>query len=287
MLASSITCRLCGSVSEYRFSKSILAGSRDCQYFECTQCGGLQTEQPTWLAQSYSQRFHFLGVDSAYRSIWAQALVQWCTTVLRCRGRILDWGGGHGLLCRLLRDIGHDAWLLDRYTENIFASGFRVETVHGFSLITTFEVFEHLANPALDTAELFTARPDIIIVGTRRYCGQGEDWNYIYPHHGQHVFFWSRGAHTWLAEQHGYSLTMCGNSLAIYTKKPVTALQYVLLKISEYGAKMMQIAMPILRRTGAGRDEAAMISGIVNDFHSENTTVSLLSTQQEPLQSPA
>ena len=269
MLTSSIACRLCGEPADYRFSKRILAGSRDCKYYECTRCGGLQTEQPTWLGESYSKQFQFLGVDSAYRSIWAQALVQWCVSVLRNRGRILDWGGGHGLLCRLLRDIGHDAWLFDRYTENTYAAGFGVERVEGFSLITTFEVFEHLADPARETEELFNASPDIMIVGTRRYNGHGEDWDYIFPHHGQHVFFWSDGSHKWLAHKNGYHLIMCGNSLAIYTKRSVTPLQYALLKGSEYGAKVTQMAMPLFRRVGGRRDEAAMISAIVNEFRLE------------------
>jgi hypothetical protein len=172
-------------------------------------------------------------------------------------------------LCRLLRDIGHDAWLFDRYTENTYAAGFGVERVEGFSLITTFEVFEHLADPARETEELFNASPDIMIVGTRRYNGHGEDWDYIFPHHGQHVFFWSDGSHKWLAHKNGYHLIMCGNSLAIYTKRSVTPLQYALLKGSEYGAKVTQMAMPLFRRVGGRRDEAAMISAIVNEFRLE------------------
>ena len=184
MVMQVIPCRLCGSPANYRFTKRILAATRECIYFECSLCASLQTENPLWLHHSYSDEFHMLGVESAYRSIWAQALVHFCAQVLRIQGKILDWGGGHGLLCRLLRDLGYDAWLHDRRTENLYVPGFQAESISGFSLITAFEVFEHLANPAAEAGTLLAASPDFLIVGTGRYQGQGSDWDYLFPHHG-------------------------------------------------------------------------------------------------------
>jgi len=257
----SIPCRLCASQAKYRFCKRILADTRACNYFVCEKCGSLQTEFPSWLHHSYSDTFHTVGVDSAYRSIWAQSLVHYCASVLRIRGKILDWGGGHGLLCRLLRDLGHDAWLHDPHTENLYASGFQSETLSGFSLITAFEVFEHLAEPAAEAGAIFAASPDFVIVGTGRFQGQGSDWDYLFPHHGQHVFFWSRKAHDWIARQHGYDVITCGTTVTVYARRLSTRrAQRILIGACEYGAKTMQAVIPFLRRPGARRDQDEIIA---------------------------
>ena len=264
MVNHTISCRLCRNPAVYRFSRRILAETRDCKYFECATCGGLQTEEPTWLHHSYSNLFHMVGVESAYRSIWAQALVHYCARTLGIRGKILDFGGGHGLLCRLLRDIGYDAYLHDLHSANLYAPGFAVESLSGFSVITAFEVFEHLADPALEASSLLQAAPDFMIVGTARFQGQGSDWDYLFPHHGQHVFFWSRAAHKWLACSHGYRLVTCGKTVTIYARpQNIRMVQRLLLSACEYGAKAMQLIIPLVARPGVQRDQDEIIAHII------------------------
>jgi len=46
-------CRCCGQVSNYIFSGPLL--NVDVSYFECDQCGYVQTESPYWLDQAYSE----------------------------------------------------------------------------------------------------------------------------------------------------------------------------------------------------------------------------------------
>ena len=179
-------------------------------------------------------------------------------------GLSIGGGWGNGLLCRLLRDLGYDAWIHDLHTTNIYVPGYQTESLVGFPLITAFEVFEHLENPAAEAGQLLAADPDFLIVGTARYQGQGQDWRYLFPFHGQHVFFWSQKAHAWLAKQHGYEVICCGHTISVYAKPTITTqTQRLLIRICEYGAKATQSIIPFLRRPGVARDQAEIIEHVI------------------------
>lgn len=248
-------CRLCGQPTELRFTKRIMS-DRDCGYWQCTGCRALQTEEPDWLDRSYSADRHGLGLDSASRSVWCQSLVVYLANVLRIRGPILDFGGGAGLLCRLLRDVGYDCYLYDRFTENIYAKPFEAEPGGKFAAVLAFEVFEHFADPRASAQQIFGAQPDFVVVGTDLYTGQGPDWYYIFPESGQHVFFWSLDAHRWVARQYGYEIVACGHKITVYAKQHVGPIGQTLTILCHWGAKATQVVLPLLGRPGLVSDVA-------------------------------
>lgn len=57
---------------------------------------------------------------------------------------------------RLMRDAGFDFLHYDPLCENIFAQGFEAELTgrSGYTLVTAFEVFEHLVSPLDDIANM-------------------------------------------------------------------------------------------------------------------------------------
>jgi len=145
----------------------------------------------------------------------------------------------------------------------VYAEGFTVVQLAGFQMIVAFEVFEHLADPVAEAGALFAASPEYVIVGTGRYCGQGRDWEYLFPHHGQHVFLWSRNAHEWLASQHGYEVITCGKTITVYARKQsVTSVKRTLIGACEFGAKITQCLIPLVRRPGVGRDQEALVARV-------------------------
>jgi Methyltransferase domain len=72
----------------------------------------------------------------------------------------LDFGGGDGLLCRLLRDRGIAAETMDEYADPAYARGHQGDLSKKYDLITASEVFEHLPDPAATLGKLFQARPE-------------------------------------------------------------------------------------------------------------------------------
>jgi 2-polyprenyl-3-methyl-5-hydroxy-6-metoxy-1,4-benzoquinol methylase len=123
---------------------------------------------------------------------------------------VLDFGGGNGLLCRLLRDRGFNARVLDAYATNDFAQGFD-DDGSIYNLVCAFEVAEHFADPKTEMTRIFQRSKAVVIIGTVTYEGQGADWWYFIGG-GQHVFFYAKGGMKFLAAMHGYHYEPMGNT---------------------------------------------------------------------------
>lgn len=198
-------CRLCGGHTRKLFHAKLLM-KYDVAYFRCEDCGSLQTEEPYWLEEAYSKG-NLISADTgaAARNLNCQAIVYVVARVLRMPrdGSVLDFGGGNGLLCRLLRDRTFNARVLDAYATNDFAQGFE-DDGSMYNLVCAFEVVEHFANPKREMAHIFERSDSIVIIGTETYQGQGADWWYLAAVGGQHVFFYTQNGMASLAATHGY-----------------------------------------------------------------------------------
>jgi hypothetical protein len=215
-----ISCRLCGGKLAEKFRRRGLQGI-DIIYFECMNCGSLQTQEPTWLCEAYA-RSNLTDVDvgAAQRVLANQAFVLIAAKLLQLQ-TILDFGGGDGLLCRLLRDRGLDALMLDDHATPTYARLFEGSLTRSYDLITAFEVFEHLPHPSVSLAALFQTKPRFIIASTELYSGQDASWWYLAPLQGQHVFFYSSSALRWLASRYRYSYYEI-NGRHVFAKEPLT-----------------------------------------------------------------
>ncbi len=129
--------------------------------------------------------------------------------ILKREARIVDFGGGSGLLVRLLRDQGLDAWGYDKFSPMPLCRGFCVkdDIASGklaADLITSFEVFEHLLQPRETTATLASnlSPGGMILVTTRLYDEKRHDayWDYLSPEVGQHINFFSASGMNLLAK---------------------------------------------------------------------------------------
>jgi methyltransferase family protein len=222
-------CRLCHGSVEKQFELTVLR-RLEIGYWRCHECGSLQTDEPHWLAEAYASSLTVSDVGAVRRCLTCRALIWLVLRSLRMgRARLLDYGGGSGLLCRLLRDIGIDAWTSDLYGSSEYARLFCVDAdavaPGSFEVVTAFEVFEHLPSPYDDLPKLFHLSPEVLIASTEPYkINHDKNWWYLSPSTGQHVFFYSREALRLLANRFGYSLQSIGHwhIFARRSIKPVT-----------------------------------------------------------------
>lgn len=252
--SDSITCRLCEAEAVEVFSAELI-GCHHVRYYRCQGCGSLQTEQPYWLDEAYSNsNLAVLDTGVAQRNLNNLAAVYAWTRLFGIRA-VVDVGGGDGLLCRLLRDYGIDARLEDRYARNTYAQGFETGERRTPVMYTAFEVLEHYADPKHDLSMLFDSRPDVVVVTTALYDGQGLEWWYIATDSGQHVFFYTRKAMEMIAVRFGYTVRFAGLYTVFSRQRPgAFATMVGQMAMSRVGTRILRSAMMLLPARGAVRD---------------------------------
>jgi hypothetical protein len=210
-------CRLCDNSLLPKFDLKLL-GKHDVQYFECSNCGALQTEPPYWLDEAYrNSNLTNLDTGAAQRNIQNLAACLVITKLYKLKN-VIDIGGSDGLLCRLLRDYDINCYAKDKYAQPKYAQGFTEQDFETPDLIIGFEVLEHLPNPKVDLEDLFNYKPALLLVSTIIYTQESVDWWYLTPESGQHVFFYSKKALELVASKYKYHLVICGEFM-LFVKK--------------------------------------------------------------------
>ena len=65
----STTCRVCNKTVETIFS-TVLLQKHPAQFFKCSQCGYVQTEEPYWLEEAYKASINDSDTGIMMRSFW-------------------------------------------------------------------------------------------------------------------------------------------------------------------------------------------------------------------------
>jgi hypothetical protein len=157
----------------------------------------------------------------------------------------LDYGGGDGLLCRLLRDRGLDAYTIDSFTAPSYSQPFIGSLERNYDLVTAFEVFEHFPNPLESLDQLFQCQPKFLLATTELYTGNGPDWWYLAPNSGQHVFFYSKPALRWIATRYNYCYyTINGRHVFAKTRMSRSQLSVLSLLTGRMPFKLYQASLP-------------------------------------------
>jgi hypothetical protein len=208
-------CTICGSETRASHRARVLS-KYDVDYLYCSECGLLQTEEPHWLDEAYSDAIALSDTGLLTRNIAVAMRLTALLTFAFPRGvRCVDAGGGYGVLTRLMRDIGFDFFWTDPFCANLFARGFEADHAGGsFPLITAFEVMEHLYDPITFIREALKKYDGAAFAfSTQLFAGSPPplDWPYYSFETGQHVSFYQRRTLRHIADTLGMKLFSSGH----------------------------------------------------------------------------
>ena len=203
-------CRICNSPSDPIFELEVL-GKYQAEFHQCTKCAFVYIVNPFWLVESFKSELNGLDIGSVDRCLVVADFVDSFVGSANDRNRVfLDWGGGYGLLARLMRDRGLNFESYDPFVSPLFTEPANNQVGNRYELVTLSEVVLHLTDPVevlreiLLTSDLvlFTAviAPETIPVG----------WWYLMPETGQHVAIYHVRTLDALAQELGVRITSDG-----------------------------------------------------------------------------
>ena len=260
-IVKNMLCNICKSDSLY-FANAFILGRHNIEYYSCNHCGFIQTESPYWLEEAYSSAIAQSDIGLIGRNI---KFTRFCSALIpmfyNSKLPFLDYGGGNGMFVRMMRDSGFDFYWHDIYASNQFAKGFEAPQDKRFSLVTAFEVFEHLPRP-LEAIEDMFHYSDTLIFSTRllpHWKIAPNDWWYFTPDTGQHVSLYSRESLVLIAKK--FNVRLSSNGISLHILSPRTIPAFLLKALSYPPFAMTTSGLLNIRRKSLLEDDYYRLTG--------------------------
>ncbi len=243
-----MNCKICNQGTAV-IGAGLVLGRYHTEYLRCSHCGFVQTDEPVWLPEAYSNAITGSDLGLVRRNLTLATVCSSMIPVLFPEGRrFVDYGGGYGLFVRLMRDAGFDFVRYDPLCQNLFAQGLDAEIPNHpeYDLVTAFEVFEHLASPLADIAMMLKFGRSIFF-STELIAPSPpsvDTWPYYGLEHGQHIAFYSLRTLQIIADTFDLHLYTNAQSLHLLTERQIPARLYRLLLHRRIAA----LIQPLLRR---------------------------------------
>lgn len=226
-------CPIDGGQMDELFIHKVL-GKHEAQYFMCSTCGVIQTEEPYWLAEAYSSPISTLDTWGAMRNVLnARRLALVLDVLFQPQDSFVDAACGYGLFVRLMRDMGFDFHGHDDFCQNLFSRSLPPLRSSKPAAITCFEVLEHLTDPVAFLSGLFENHStDSIIASTTVFSGSAPDksWPYYSFESGQHLSLYKTSSLEAIAGKLGVSYITLGEDLHLFSSRRFSPLKLELLR---------------------------------------------------------
>jgi hypothetical protein len=245
-----VQCRICRAPAGIAFTVCI-RNERNESLFRCSTCSFCFFAEPDWLEQSFSEELNELDIGSVARSLFVADFMTAVFPLRRSGYTVLDWGGGDGLLTRLLRERGINCVWQDPFVKPRFVGAAIYEPSSRVDVTVVSEVFLHLTDP-VSVLRLLLSQSEVVImtavVPPKDITAQ---WWYLMPETGQHVSFYPPPALQALATQTGSRLYTDGRFFHVFSRRKLAFTTRMLIKIRplaygrayiQHGARMIRIA---------------------------------------------
>lgn len=252
-------CRVCGTTMNAAFTARLLS-RHDVSFYSCPACGHLRSQTPYWLEEAYTEAITRADTGLVVRNLQiARLLGGVLFELFDHKGRFLDTAGGTGLLTRLLRDMGFDAWWEDPYCKNVIAAGFEAEPgAVDFEAVTAFEALEHMVDPmAFISGAVQRSKTRTLIFTTELFesAPPAQDWWYYAFPAGQHISFFTRRTLEEIARRLGLNFVSC-SGLHMLTARRVSQRRYSwVVKKAKRGWLRGRIESELRSRTQSDHDD--------------------------------
>jgi len=231
--SASVPCKICGGAATLY---GVLDFQRSCEdrrglrlplsglpvyYRRCAACGFLFTDAfDDWSADQFKAHIYndgYLAVDPDYQTLRPQGNAEMVTRLFgaqKANIKLLDFGGGNDFLCTALRANGFP--LAVTYDPMVPEHARRPDGK--FDMVTCFETFEHLPDPAAGIAQILdcAADPGLILYSTLvqppDFDNHGMAWWYVGPRNG-HISIFTKEALAIAWGRYGYKTVSFSNNL--------------------------------------------------------------------------
>jgi hypothetical protein len=228
-----ITCPICKSPA-LRLFKVMIQSENSCDLFSCTKCEFAFYPDQNWIDKSFSEELNSLDIGATDRTLIA---ADYLSVLLKAQklsgGSILDYGGGYGLLCRIMRDRGFDFENYDPHTRQIFpTSGKTISNPleQRYDAVTLIEVALHFEDPVEEFKRLLELSDLVFFTAVLTDDKLDSDWWYLSLETGQHIALFSMKTLEEIANEVGVHVTTDGKFFHIFHREKLTLVTRMLAK---------------------------------------------------------
>ena len=247
-------CRVCRGDTSFFEVATIL--EFEARYMICNHCKSVQVSDPYWLASAHSEAISDLDIGLVSRTTVASRLIISFFKLQRIRKVSgIDWGGGTGLLTRMLRDSGLNVYSYDKYANQELANVFVADELSLKSKMTfasAIECFEHLTNPIDDLGNVSIDK-DFLVLTTETLpdptpLPSFNSWWYFMPETGQHVTFASSEGLRIFGRNLGFEFYLRVGDMHFFSRTKIKLSTQIFLSVSLLRAVTLLIVPEICRR---------------------------------------
>jgi len=217
-------CKICQKHTS-KFDTAKILGKYEINYYYCSECGFLRTEDPYWLEEAYSKAIVSFDTGIMMRNMYNSTNLLFFKKFIK-NGPCLDFGGGYGILTRIMRDYGFDFYNYDKYAQNLLASGFSGDLQTKYTLVTSFENFEHFADPIKEIEAIFNITETLyfstLLLPHHPPQPSSDTWWYYALDGGQHISFFSKKTLKYIANKYNMYFITNNVDTHIFSKSKIS-----------------------------------------------------------------